>query len=139
MVVSLQAKSILLSLLLIHGVQIDLSHRVLIEMPIAARVLEVTMLGLSRWLSGKESACQCRSHRFSPWVGKIPWRRKWQPTPVFLPGESQGERSLVGYSPWGLKESDTVAHGGTIKWPVVDTTTLFSCCCSDCRSKRLPQ
>ena len=41
-----------------------------------------------RWLSGKESACQCRRHRFNPWVGKIPWRRKWQPTPVFLPGES---------------------------------------------------
>ena len=44
---------------------------------------------------------------FDPWVGKIPWRRKWQPTPVFLPGESHGWRSLVGYSPWGRKESDT--------------------------------
>ena len=42
-----------------------------------------------------------------PWVGKIPWRRKWQPTPVFLPGESYGQRGLVGYSPWGRKESDT--------------------------------
>ena len=38
--------------------------------------------------------------------GKIPWRRKWQPTPVFLPGESHGQRSLAGYSPWGRKESD---------------------------------
>ena len=45
--------------------------------------------------------------RFDPWVGKIPWRRKWQPTPVFLPGESHGQRSLAGYSPWGCKESDT--------------------------------
>ena len=44
---------------------------------------------------------------FNPWVGKIPWRRKWQPTPVFLPGESHGRRSLVGYSPWVRKESDT--------------------------------
>ena len=44
---------------------------------------------------------------FAPWVGKIPWRRKWQPTPVFLPGESHGQRSLAGYSPWGHKESDT--------------------------------
>ena len=44
--------------------------------------------------------------RFDPWVGKIPWRRKWQPTPVFLPGESYGQRSMVGYSPWGRKESD---------------------------------
>ena len=42
-----------------------------------------------------------------PWVGKIPWRRKWQPTPVLLPGEFHGGRRLVGYSPWGRKESDT--------------------------------
>ena len=53
--------------------------------------------------SGKELTCQCRRHkrlRFDPWVGKIPWRRKWQPTPIFLPGESQGRlRSLAGYSP----------------------------------------
>ena len=38
-----------------------------------------------------------------PWVGKIPWRKAWQPTPVFLPGESHGQRSLLGYSPWGAK------------------------------------
>ena len=44
--------------------------------------------------------------QFDPWVGKIPWRRKWQPTLVFLPGESHGQRSLVGYSPYGHKESD---------------------------------
>ena len=44
--------------------------------------------------------------RFDPWVGKIPWRRKWQLTPVFLPGESHGQRSLVGYSPGGHKELD---------------------------------
>ena len=44
---------------------------------------------------------------FHPWVGKIPWRRKWQPTPVLLPGKSHGRRSLVGYSPRGRKESDT--------------------------------
>ena len=43
---------------------------------------------------------------FDPWVGKIPWRRKWQPTPVFLLGESHGQRSLAGYSPRGCKESD---------------------------------
>ena len=43
---------------------------------------------------------------FNPWVGKIPWRRKWQPTPVFLPGKSHGWRSLAGYSPWGRKELD---------------------------------
>ena len=48
-----------------------------------------------------------RRLRFDPWVGKIPWRRKWQPTPVFLLGKFHGQRSLAGYSPWGCKESDT--------------------------------
>ena len=51
--------------------------------------------------SGHEPTSQCRRHKrcgFSPWVGKIPWRRAWQPTPVFLPGESHGQRSLAGYS-----------------------------------------
>ena len=51
----------------------------------------------------KESACQCRRCRFDPWVRKIPWRRKWQPTPVFLPGELHGQRSLAGYSPGACK------------------------------------
>ena len=50
---------------------------------------------------------QCGKPGFDPWVGKIPWRRKWQPTPVFLPEESHGWRSLVGYSPRGRKELDT--------------------------------
>ena len=59
--------------------------------------------GLSWCLSGKESACQHGRCRFSPWVRKIPWKRKWQPTPVFLPGEFHGQRSLAGYSPWGHK------------------------------------
>ena len=55
---------------------------------------------------GKESTCQCRRHGFDPWVGKILWGRKWQPTPVFLPGKFHGQRSLLGYSPWGGRESD---------------------------------
>ena len=62
--------------------------------------------GLSRWLGGKEPICQCRRHRrrgCDPWVGKTPWRRKRQPTPVFSPGESHEQRSLAGYSPWGRK------------------------------------
>ena len=53
------------------------------------------------------SACNVGRPGFDPWVGKIPWRRKQQPTPVFLPGESHGRRNLVGYSPWGHKELDT--------------------------------
>ena len=47
---------------------------------------------------------QYRRPGSDPWVGKIPWRRKWQPTPVFLPGEFHGQRNLVGCSPWGHKE-----------------------------------
>ena len=50
---------------------------------------------------------QCGRPGFNPWVGKIPWRRNWQPTPVLLPRKFQGWRSLVGYSPWGHKELDT--------------------------------
>ena len=58
-------------------------------------------------LVGKEPACQCRGPkrlRFDPRGPKIPWRRAWLSTPVFLPGESHGQRGLVGYSPWGSKE-----------------------------------
>ena len=56
---------------------------------------------------GKASACNGGRAGFNPWIGKVPWRRKWQPTLVLLPGKSHGRRSLVGYSPWGCKESDT--------------------------------
>ena len=52
------------------------------------------------------NAGRCKRLRFDPWVGKIPWRSVWQPTPVFLPGESHGQRRLAGYSPWGHIESD---------------------------------
>ena len=61
---------------------------------------------LSRWLSGKEYVRQCRRWGFDPWVRKTLWRRKWQPTPVFLLGKSHGQMSLGGYSPWGCKESN---------------------------------
>ena len=70
-------------------------------------LLSLAKSALPRWLSSKESACQCRTCRFYPWVRKIPSRRKWQPTPLFLPGKSHGQRSLVGYSPWGRREVDT--------------------------------
>ena len=46
---------------------------------------------------------------FDPWVGNTPWRKAWQPTPVFFPGESHGQRNLLGYSPWGFKESDKLS------------------------------
>ena len=54
-------------------------------------------------LGGKESACNGRGPSFDPWVKKIPWRRKWQPTPVFWPGEFHGQRRLAGYNPWGSR------------------------------------
>ena len=72
--------------------------------------------------SGKEPACQCRRHKrrgFDPLVEKMPWRRKWHPAPVFLPGESHGQRILVGYSPWGRTELDTTkvtAQHSTPSW-----------------------
>ena len=63
-------------------------------------------MGFPWWLSGKESACQCNRCGFDPWVRKVPWRRKWQPTPVFLPGKSHGQRSLAGSME--SQESDTI-------------------------------
>ena len=59
---------------------------------------------------------------FNPWVGKIPWRRKWQPTPVFLPGNSHGQRSLAGYSPWGHK---TVRHDLVTKQQHLPTSPVI--------------
>ena len=70
----------------------------------------------SRWCGDKESTCQCkrgRRHGFRLWVGKIVWKRKWQPPPVFLPGKFHGQRSLVGYSPWGHRELDITEHKHT--------------------------
>ena len=67
---------------------------------------DMSIRELPWWLSGKESTSQCRRRRFDPWIGKILWRRKWQPTPVFLPEKSHAQRSLVRDSPWGHKESD---------------------------------
>ena len=64
------------------------------------------ILGLPWWLRWEGIHLHCQRPGFDPWVGKIPWRRAWQPTPEFLPGESQGQRSLKGYSLWIHKESD---------------------------------
>ena len=58
------------------------------------------------WFRSKKPTCQCRSCGFNSWVQKIPWRKKWQPAAVFLPEKFQGQRNLVGYSPWGRKDSD---------------------------------
>ena len=69
---------------------------------------QVSLKGFPGGTSGKESTWQYRRCGFNLWVRKGPWRRAWQPTPVFLPGESHGQRSLVGYSLWVCKELDAI-------------------------------
>ena len=83
-------------------------------------------MGFLGGTSGEESACQCRRHRrpkFKPRLKKVPWRRKWQPTPEFLPGESHGQKRFAGYSPWGCKESDTTEHAHTYSTTNVNINT----------------
>ena len=63
--------------------------------------------GLPWWLRQLRICLQCRKPGFDSWMGKIPWRREWLPTLVFLPRESHGQRNPASYSPWGRKESDT--------------------------------
>ena len=82
------------------GLQLDLWGKM---------VNESFSLGLPWWLSGKEPAHQSRRLRVDPWMGKTLWRKKGPPTPVALPGKCRGQRSLVGYSPWGHKELDTTS------------------------------
>ena len=93
------------------------------------------MFGLPRWFSGKESTCQCRRHRrsgFDPWVGKLPWRRKWQLILVLFPRKFHRQMSLAGYSPWGPKELDMTepywAHTQLekLKW-IAPNFTLSHC------------
>ena len=70
----------------------------------------IHLLGFAGGAVVKESTCQrrrCKRHAFDPWVGKILWRRKWQPAPVFLPGKSHGQRSLVGYTVCGVAKGQT--------------------------------
>ena len=78
------------------------------------KVMSLLLKMLSRLVMGfpggsevKSICLECGRPRFNPWVGKIPWSRKWQPIPVFLLGEFHGRKSLAGYRPWDHKESDT--------------------------------
>ena len=105
----------------------------------------VLVLGASLVAQWQRLCLQCRScgrRMFSPWVGKIPWRRAWQPTPVFLPGDSHGQRSLVGYNPQGRRvrqDWNDLAHthsgaGDTGRWDpksviLITTTQTGSCLC----------
>ena len=79
------------------------------HIPWVSRIQKRGWQGFPGGVNGKEPTCQYRRwkrHGFNPWVGKIPWRRAWQPTPVFVPGESHGQRNLEGYSPRGCNELD---------------------------------
>ena len=98
-------------------------------------------------LSSNEFACQYRRHGFDPWVGKVPWRRAWQPTPVFLPRKSNGQRSLAGCSPlgrrirhnWATKQQQSLAmYNNTFLscrspslW-ALDAATLANQCSDKC-------
>ena len=96
----------------------------------------LTMVGLPSWLSGKESACQCRRRRrrgLDPWVEKIPWRRKWQPTPVFLPGESCAPRNLWAAGCGFAKDSDSTEQlNNNNSCPVISYFPYH------CKSERIP-
>ena len=75
----------------------------------------------------KESICRYRRDRFKPRVRKIPWRRKWQPIPVFMLGKSYGQRSLVDYSPWGCKELDMTERALTPTHTHTHTIKMYQC------------
>ena len=76
-------------------------------------------------LRGWRIFLQCRRPGLEPWIRKIPWRREWQPTPIFLPGEFHGQSSLAGYSPWGRQEFDTTElmapHSSALAWKIPRT------------------
>ena len=89
----------------------SLNHWATREVPQLLFFLKLPYVLFPRWLSGKESTCQCRRCRFDPWVGKIPQRRKWQPTPVLLPEKLYEQKSLAGsWGPWGLSMYLSISH-----------------------------
>ena len=78
------------------------------------------LIGFCWWLRGKKPACKCSRCRFLPWVRKIPWRKKWQPTPVFLPRKSHGKRSFAGYSSWDVRVRHDSATEHTLTNNIVE-------------------
>ena len=91
------------------------------------------MLCFPRSSVSKDSACQCRRPGFESWVRKIPWRKEWLPTLVFLPGASHEQRSLVSYSPWDDKESDTTEQLTLAQWKTREMLTLI------CKTEKINQ
>ena len=104
--------------------------------------------GLPRWHGGKESARQCRKCKrcgFDPWVGKIPWSRGWQPTPVFLPGEFCGQRNLVDYIAYGVRYNSVtkqqcpfLLQNVSFFYPVHLTSALITYWNCSCQGHWLP-
>ena len=92
----------------------------------------MVQMGISRWCTGKESACQCRVHKrlgFDPWVGKIPWSRKWQPIPVFLPREEiPWTEEYVGLQSMGLQRvgHDSVTEHKSFRCWNYQKTNIFT-------------
>ena len=101
------------------------------------RAIYPLLWSLASLVARKSRIClQCKRFEFNPWVGKILWRKKWQPTPVFLSGESRGQRCLAGYSLWGHKELGTTeatkharGHTAVSYWlyPVQFSSVTQSC------------
>ena len=85
--------------------------------------------GFSGGSDSKESVCNTTGPRLNPRVGKIPWRREWQPTPVFLPGEFHEQKSLVGCSLWGCKESGTTEQLTLFFFPRNATGYIYQAKC----------
>ena len=81
--------------------------------------IHILSLSVKKFQTVKKFCLQCRRPWFSPWVRKIPWRREWLLTLVFLPEEFHGQRSLAGYSPWGHKELDTTERLSTTAYYIV--------------------
>ena len=100
-----------------------------LPLPCQDVLISSTPGGYYWWCRCWRICLQCRTPRFDPWVRKIPWRREWQPTPVLLPGESQGQRIRADCSPWGCKESDTTERL---------TLSLFKGILSSLRSQFVP-
>ena len=89
-------------------------------------------MGLPWWFRSYRICLQCRRLRFNPWVRKIPWRREWLPTLVFLPREFHVQRSLAGFSPWGHKESDTTEQLRHTHTPLVHFSSVAQSCLTLC-------
>ena len=85
-------------------------------LPFFVRIPVIGFRAHPNWLRRESICLQCGRPGFNSWVGKIPWRSKWQSTPALLPGKSHGRRSLIGYSPWGCKVSDMTSLSLTCYW-----------------------